>query len=160
MLKKEITYIDTFAEDQPEVTETLYFNLTKAEVLEFKFKFEAGLDEIIKNMIAAEDNQGVFDELKKIILGTYGERMEVNGRHIFRKNDEIVEAFAQSAAFDAFIWELINSGEQGIVDFLANVVPAEFLENVDLTAVLRDGVEIVEEVRTNVFDNPPQLPKE
>lgn len=119
MLKKEITYTNF---DGEEITETLYFNLTKAELFELYAEYSGGLEEIINKMVREKDNQALVKEFKKIILMCYGEK-STDGRH-FNKNKEIRENFANSAAYDALFTEFLTN-EDVVVEFLNGVIPKD-----------------------------------
>src|SRR5688500_15565617 len=102
MLKRDITYKDL---DDQEVTDTFYFNMTKTELLEMDLgKGEGGMDAWLRKIIDTRDNAGLFGEFKRIILAAYGERSPDGKRFI--KSDEAREAFAQSMACDALVFEM------------------------------------------------------
>lgn len=117
MYKKVFEY-ESF--DGEQVTDVLYFNLTRTEMIRFMSEYPEGLDNYIAGL-----NKGTFDSetfafFEKVIGRCYGIRSE-DGKK-FRKSPAILEEFKESAAYDAFIYYLIT--EEGAMDeFMANVFP-------------------------------------
>ena len=70
MLKKTVTYVDY---NGVERTEDLYFNLTKAEIMEMEMGISGGLSEQITKVIEAKDNVSIFKIFKVLVLISYGE---------------------------------------------------------------------------------------
>lgn len=127
MLKHEITFEDF---DGNEVTETLYFNLSKTDILNWNFDEigdgqSDGLLETLKAMIATRDEKKIWDFLSGIVLKTYGERSEDGKR--FKKSKEISEDFASSAAYDAFMLNLATS-DQMMINFIKSVLPKDIAQ--------------------------------
>jgi len=119
MLKKEITFEDFNGE---KTTETLYFNLTKSEMIEMEADYQEGLDATIKRIIKTNDRQGLIREFKKIILKSYGEKSEDGKR--FMKSDAIRDAFTQTAAYDAMFMELATN-DIAAAAFMKGILPKD-----------------------------------
>ena len=119
MLKKEITFEDFNGE---KTTETLYFNLTKSEMIEMEADYQEGLDATIKRIIKTNDRQGLIREFKKIILKSYGEKSEDGKR--FMKSDAIRDAFTQTAAYDAMFMELATN-DISAANFMKGILPKD-----------------------------------
>jgi hypothetical protein len=124
MLKKEITFEDFNGE---KTTETIYFNLTKSEMIEMEVGYEDGLDATIKRIIKTNDRQNLIKEFKKIILAAYGEKSE-DGKK-FVKSDAIREAFQQTAAYDAMFMELATNAESA-ASFMKGILPKDMAAEV------------------------------
>lgn len=124
MLKKEITF-DDFNGDK--ATDTLYFNLTKSEIIEMEVGYDGGLDATIKRIIETNDRQALFKEFKKIILASYGEKSDDGKR--FQKSDEIRKAFAQTAAYDALFVELATNADAAAA-FMKGILPKDMAAEV------------------------------
>lgn len=124
MLKKNVTYED-FNGDS--VTETFYFNLSKAELLELEVGFQGGLAETIQKIVKTNDNKTLFDIFKKIVLMSYGVKSD-DGRR-FIKDDTLREEFMQTAAFDAIFMELATN-DKAAADFINGIVPKDIGEAV------------------------------
>lgn len=118
MLKKAITYTDL---DGNRKTRDYYFNLTKAEMVEFDSSYPGGamtyLGILVKN---PEHNvHEIIKAFKDLILRSYGERMP-SGE--FVKNQNLRDAFAASEAYSELFME-ITSGEEAATAFIQGVVP-------------------------------------
>lgn len=116
MLKRDITYTDFFSEEQ--VTETFYFNLTEAEVIELEVDYPNGLQAALKAIVAAEDNKQLVAEFKKIILWAFGEKQG----NQFVKTEEAKTRFASSPAYSALFIELASNADAAAV-FVNGITP-------------------------------------
>lgn len=117
MLKKTQTYTDY---DGNERTEDLYFNLTKAEVVELNMVTTGGLEKTIDKMSSEQDMKSLYIMFKDIILRSYGEK-SLDGKR-FIKSKEISEAFSQTEAFSDLILELLGDAKKA-ADFINAVLP-------------------------------------
>lgn len=106
MYKKMIKYED-FNGVQRE--EPFYFNLSKAELMEMELSTQAGVDEMIRMLIATRDHAKIVETYKNLILKSYGIKSEDGTRFI--KTPELREAFEQSNAYSEFFIELMSSSE-------------------------------------------------
>ena len=70
MFKKTITYTDY---NDVERTETFYFNLTKAEVLEMELSTTGGLSVMIQGSIDSKDTPQLIKIFNELVLKAYGE---------------------------------------------------------------------------------------
>lgn len=118
MLKKTITYTDY---NQAERTEDLYFNLTKAEVMEMEMSISGGLTEMIKKIVAAKDAPAIIKVFKDLILKAYGEKSPDGKRFI--KSEEITTAFAQTEAYSQLFMELATDPDKA-AEFVNGIIPA------------------------------------
>lgn len=119
MLKRDITYEDFNGQS---VTETFYFNLTQTEILEMEVGYEGGLEAAMKRIVEANDSKQIIAEFKKIILFAYGQKSEDGKRFI--KNDELREAFSQTAAYDTLFIELATNDEKAS-EFMLGILPKQ-----------------------------------
>lgn len=106
MLKKTITYIDYDGEKR---SEDFYFNLTRAEAIEWFHSEKGGLENFIKKIISEKDNKKLIAMFKELILKSYGEKSSDGKRFI--KNDRISEEFSQTEAFVELFMELSTDAE-------------------------------------------------
>lgn len=106
MIKKTVNYTDW---DGEKVSEDLYFNLNKAELMELNKRYGGKLDKHLKRMTERKEYSklGVF--YKDFILKAYGRKSE-DGRR-FEKSDEAARDFYQSLAFDTLFDEVLNTPE-------------------------------------------------
>lgn len=118
MLTKEITYTDLNGNQR---TDTYYFNLTKAELLEYDSSFEDGVLNYLTFLTKNGDKMKgkLVLAFKDLILRSYGEKTP-NGRFI--KNEELREAFAASEAYSELFME-ITSSEENAANFINAIIP-------------------------------------
>lgn len=120
MLKKEITYEDLF--DETTKTETHYFNLTRAELIEFDADYPPlGAFKYLSNMTEdpANNTGKIIAAFKDLILRSYGVRTP-DGR--FVKSQELRDAFAATDAYSALFLE-ITQNEEAAAAFINGVAP-------------------------------------
>lgn len=117
MLKKEIKYINY---NDTEVTETFYFNLTKAEVMEMEMTTTGGLGDHLAKIIAANDTKEIVTQFKELVLKAYGEK-SADGKH-FVKNDSVRDAFSQTEAYSDLFMELATNAEAAAA-FVNGIIP-------------------------------------
>jgi len=127
MLKQTFTY-ENF--DGQQVTEDLYFNLTKVELSE-NFWLKDRVEEVQKMLngpardLKPEETFKVLEVVKDFMKIAYGVRSE-DGRR-FVKNDQVWEEFSQSAAYDAFLFSLFETPERAY-SFIVGVMPRDLAE--------------------------------
>jgi len=124
MLKQSVTYEDFNGET---VTDVLYFNLTKTEIVELELSYDGGLDATIQRLVKAENNQALLQEFKRIILDAYGEKSEDGKRFI--KNQALRDEFIQTAAYDSLFMKLATDG-QAAAAFIEGILPRELVAEV------------------------------
>lgn len=122
MLKETITYTNFNGE---EVTEELYFNLNKMELLEMSAHFKDG--KVLEEAVEKGDKIAIIKYFKTIVLNAYGKKSE-DGRR-FEKSPEILKEFENSEAFSEFVFALISDDGTKAEDFLKGLIPdvANFL---------------------------------
>lgn len=118
MLKKEITYTDF--NDQKK-TEDFYFNLTKAELIEYDAAYEnqGGIMSYLTRLMKHEQTGKLIMAFKDLILRSYGEKME-NGK--FMKSQELRDAFMATEAYSELFME-ITSSEEAAAAFINGIIP-------------------------------------
>lgn len=117
MLKKTITYTDY---NGLERTETHYFNLSKAELMEMEFATSGGMAEMMQRIIDAQDGPTLMKIFKDIILKAYGIKSPDGKR--FEKSEEISTAFSQTEAYSELYVELLTNSEKA-AEFFNGIVP-------------------------------------
>jgi hypothetical protein len=123
MLKKKITFTDF---NDEEVEETHYFNLSKSELVEMEVSYgNVGFEQHMQRIIEANDRKALVKEFKELILMAYGEKSEDGKRFI--KNDEIREAFSQTAAYQELFLELATKDDVA-VEFIVGILPKDMHE--------------------------------
>lgn len=124
MLKKEIKYIDLFSNE--EVTETFYFHLTEAELVELELSHRGGLVAAMDRIMAAKDAEKLILEFKQLVLLAYGERSQ-EGKFI--KSQALRDEFASTPAYSKFFMELVTNTDSAI-EFINGIVPPEMAADV------------------------------
>ena len=119
MLRKEITYKDYNGTDR---TETFYFNLNQAELMEMEMSTSGGYTEMVKSIVAAQDTPSIIKIFKDLILKAYGEKSPDGKR--FMKSDELSTAFSQTEAYSELFMELATDAEKA-AEFVNGIIPAE-----------------------------------
>lgn len=116
MFKKVIKYED-FNGAQRE--ETFYFNFSKAELMERELSTEAGVEELIRMLIATKDNAKIVQIFKDLILDSYGIKSEDGTRFI--KSRELRDAFEQSNAYSELFMEILGDTDSQVA-FINGVI--------------------------------------
>lgn len=119
MIKKTITYRDF---NDVERTEDFYFHMTKAEIMEMELGTTGGFAEMIKKIVAAQDQPTLMKIFKDFVLKAYGEK-SADGRQ-FIKSEQLSTAFAQTEAYSQLYMELITDADAAS-KFINGVVPAD-----------------------------------
>ena len=89
MLKQPVSYEDFDGNIQ---NETLYFNLTRMELIALQSCYgKEDMEKYIETLIADKDLEKMYELLNDVVLTSYGIRSEDGKRFI--KNDEIREEF-------------------------------------------------------------------
>lgn len=117
MLKKEITYTDFFGDT---ITEPFYFNLTKAELMEWELSIDGGLTAKIKTISKSKNNPEVTSVFKDLIMKSYGVKSP-DGKH-FIKSKELSEEFSHTEAYSELFMELIGDADRAS-EFVKKILP-------------------------------------
>ena len=128
MLKKTITYTDY---NGAERKEDFYFNLSKAEVMEMELSTTGGLAEMIKRIVAAQDQPAIIKVFKDLILKAYGEKSP-DGKRFMKVDDNgkpLYIAFAQTEAYSILFMELATNDEAA-AKFINGIVPADMAQQI------------------------------
>ena len=116
MLKKVIDYTDFNGNKR---SDTLYFNLSEAEVARLEVKFPGGLEKYVNDLDAQERPDEILELFETVLQMSYGEKSE-DGRY-FRKPKEDTDAFMESAAYNALFYELLSDADMAANFFTAVV---------------------------------------
>ena len=135
MFKKEIEYEDFNGQKRKEM---FYFNLSKAELMEMELSTQAGMEEMIKMLIATKDNAKIVQTFKDLILKSYGIKSEDGTRFI--KTPELREAFEQSNAYSELFMEILSdtNAQVAFINGVINGVNAPEMKEEDAIAKLKE----------------------
>lgn len=117
MLKKTIKYVDYNGVSREE---DFYFNLSKAEIVEWEMSVSGGLSALLDKIIAAEDQPSIIPLFKKMILKSYGEK-SLDGKR-FIKSDELSTNFSQTEAYSELFMELSTNADAATA-FVNGITP-------------------------------------
>jgi len=117
MLKKTIKYTDYNGNERSDI---LYFNLTKAEIIEMEAGITGGLSEQITKIIEAKDVPSIIKIFKDLILKAYGEKSQDGKR--FMKNDDLRTAFSETEAYSNLFVELATDADAATA-FVNGIMP-------------------------------------
>lgn len=122
MFKKEQKFKDYLGQER---TVTLRFNISESE-MEDLARNDPMFDTSFLAKLREEENPlDMIDVIKKLIVLSYGELSD-DGMY-FWKDDNRGLKFLQSAAYDAFLEELLNGENTNfVVDFMMNIFPEKF----------------------------------
>lgn len=129
MYRTDVTY-ENF--DGEQVTETCYFNLTKAEMLQLQLQYPEGYQVYLQRLVDDNNRKAMIDEFKHILSMSYGER-SADGRK-FVKSEEISNAFMASEAYSELFLKLIS--EEGYAEkFMSAVMPKDIVAQLPSNAL-------------------------
>lgn len=106
--------------------ETIYFNLTQAEVMEMELGTAGGFTALLTKMIKSPDQVALAKLFKDIILKSYGEKSD-DGRYFRKVSDTGVPlsiAFSQSQAYSVIYMELLHDDEKA-AEFIKGIAPVD-----------------------------------
>ena len=124
MFKHNIKYTDY---NGTEREEPFYFNFSKAELMEMELSTQAGVEEMIRMMIATNDNAKIVQTFKDLILKSYGIKSEDGKRFI--KSEELRDQFEQSEAYSEFFMQMIANEDGLQTKFINGVVNGSNVPN-------------------------------
>jgi hypothetical protein len=133
VLKKRITYEDFNGE---EVTEELYFNLSKAELVELELSRPGGMQEHLQKIVESEDGKAIITEFKELILMSYGQRSEDGKRFI--KTQAMRDEFASTEAYSQLFFELCTDAEKA-AEFVNGIIPTGLADEVANLQISQNG---------------------
>ena len=121
MLTKTVTYEDLNDET---VTETLYFNINKLEILEMDIEHGGDLEGVLKRLVESKDNREIYALFKNILVSAYGIKSD-DGRR-FIKSEEIRKDFESSPALPEIIFDFVKNPEEAGL-FIEKCLPQKLI---------------------------------
>lgn len=126
MFSKKVKYTDIFSNEEKE--ETLYFNLTQKELMDFSTRLKVdNLKEYIAIVQENQDKREMYNLFNALVLASYGKRTNAGG---FIKKDTDGTPFAfefeSSEAYSVFMMDIFADETGKLVnEFIEKVIPAE-----------------------------------
>jgi len=124
VLKQTVSYEDI---DGKPRTETIYMNLTEAELAELQFSYEGGFEAHIKSIMDRGDNAALLRTFKELMVKAYGRRGD-EGR--FVKRAEWAEEFASSEAYSQMFMMLATDPAKAAT-FFNDIMPKNLSERLE-----------------------------
>lgn len=118
MLKQTITYEDF---DGEQCEETLYFNLTQTEIVQWQASLDGNLVKHFSEVMTTGNHGLIMEAFKDLLKRTYGVRSADGKRFI--KTKALAEEFEQTAAYDAFFMQLVSGGAEAAANFINGIMP-------------------------------------
>lgn len=109
--------------DGEQVTKTLYFNLTKAEITKLQLSYKGGFDKYVQSVIDEKDPEKIMNLFEMLILKAYGVRNDDG----FIKSKEKTDAFVTSEAYSELFMRLITD-EKAQNEFFMGIMPRDLAE--------------------------------
>jgi hypothetical protein len=116
LIKKDLTYNNV---DGQQVTDTAYFHLTKADLIEMEVSMKGGLQAHLQRVIDSEDGAEIIKAFKMLIRRSYGQRT-AEGR--FVKDPAKTEEFMSSEAYSELFMSLVTDADAA-AQFVNGIVP-------------------------------------
>lgn len=140
MLKKKIKYTDF---DGIEREEDFWFNLTKAEMIEYDAAYaeQGGVMKYLTWLVENKKQGELIKAFKDLILRSYGER---NSAGRFVKSQEIRDSFMATEAYSELFME-ISASEQNAAAFINGLfagIPE--LKGKDLTKIDTSNITVLD----------------
>ncbi len=136
MLRKVIAYTDY--NGQPR-SETFYFNLSKAELIEMEMTTDGGMEKFLQSIAETKDNRKLFNLFKSMIEKSYGVK-SVDGKR-FQKSKEISEAFMQTEAYTALLLELMGDDSANkVAEFVKGIMPLDGVSDEEIDKAMKDAM--------------------
>jgi hypothetical protein len=124
MIKKQITYTDY---DGNERTESFWFALNQAELLEMNLEKNGGLSNMITRITETNDYAELSRILKDLIRRSYGVKSDDGKR--FVKSPAMTEEFMQTEAYSEMFTELVmDAGATS--EFIQGIIPQKLAAQV------------------------------
>lgn len=112
-----------------EVTEDLYFNLTKAEIATMQLEVEGGFDGFLQKIIDTDNIPELMKQFQKIILMSYGVKSS-DGRR-FEKSEKLRTEFSQTQVYSDLFIELATDAEAA-ANFIKGIIPSDLVSKLNI----------------------------
>ena len=124
MFKKTIKYKDFFGDER---TEDFYFNMNKAEVVEWQYSVNGDINRLFEKIVNDGDQSLLVNMIKDLIRRSYGER-SIDGKRFEKKRNGqfLFDDFEQTMAYEALFMELIQD-EKAAAEFINGLMPPDLV---------------------------------
>ena len=123
MIKKTVTYTDY---NGVERTESFYFNLSKAEVMEMELSADGSMAESIQKIVDAKDAPAIIRVFKDLVLKAYGVKSDDGRRFMKVKADgsRYADDFKETEAYSQIFMELATDADAA-AKFVNGIIPSD-----------------------------------
>lgn len=137
MINRTIAFKDL---DGKDVEEEYYFSLNKAELAEWMITAPGGdLQAYLKQLQESRNGKEVFDALKNVLTMSVAKR--VGNRLV--KNQDVVDEFMQTPAYEALFMELMVNNGAGLLEFVKGIVPEDMAAGFEQEQRTYDDAELL-----------------
>ena len=116
MYSEVINYTDF---DGNKGSERVYFNISKSDIAKMNLKYEGGLYEFLKRIIASRDQLQINKYFEELVDLSYG--VKLDNKH-FDKSPEALKKFKSSVAYDEWFFKLCTDADYA-TKFVNSVLP-------------------------------------
>lgn len=149
MYKKTITYTDYEGNER---TENHYFNLNKAEVMQWlTTNGDYTIDKVLERLTVEHDAKKIFEMFEDLLKRSYGRR-SLDGRR-FEKSEKLWFEFKETEAYSNFFMELVCDGKAA-GEFVSGIVPSDMGE--EITKILQNNPDGIPDELKDYIPEPVQ----
>lgn len=149
MFTDTVTYTDY---DGNERTETVYFNLSKPELIKLQYSIPGGMDKTL-DRIMKRLNSGdpevvgeMFDFFEELLTKSYGVKSDDGKR--FVKSKEITEEFVQSELYSEMFMRF-SSDPDYVNKFVIGIMPSDLAAEVNNNSEVQKRLDAFKEATSN-----------
>lgn len=127
-------------------TQTLYFNMSRREMMEFIKKYDGinSFREYLNTAKTAEDVYSIVEFIDDVLGSAYGERQGER----FIKSEVIRDNFLNGPLYEALFEKMLNDGNFA-VDLLTGIFPEKIMEQVKKDEEFQKAQQKLEELTSN-----------
>lgn len=127
-------------------TQTLYFNMSRREMMDFIKKYDGinSFREYLNSAKSAEDVYSIVEFIDDVLGSAYGERQGER----FVKSEIIRDNFLNGPLYEALFEKMLNDGNFA-VDLLTGIFPEKIMEQVKKDEEFQKAQQKLEELTSN-----------
>ena len=127
-------------------TQTLYFNMSRREMMDFVKKYDGinSFREYLNSAKTAEDVYAIVEFIDDVLGSAYGERQGER----FVKSEVIRDNFLNGPLYEALFEKMLNDGNFA-VDLLTGIFPEKIMEQVKKDEEFQKAQQKLEELTGN-----------
>lgn len=127
-------------------TQTLYFNMSRREMMDFVKKYDGinSFREYLNSAKTADDVYAIVEFIDDVLGSAYGERQGER----FVKSEVIRDNFLNGPLYEALFEKMLNDGNFA-VDLLTGIFPEKIMEQVKKDEEFQKAQQKLEELTSN-----------